>query len=585
MNNLYLLDRVFRIIFSLVLLYLSGAGLNFYTFFAITLLGTASLGYCPIYKIFGVNLSLEDKNKFLTQLPKYNPEPVFIFSDKGTLIFQNNAAKKILPELKFFKELSSKNPKTIIQYKEKTSTRYKYKDKTYLIESIGIPKEEYIVAYGFNITEILKGKEILKQQIKTDWLTNLGNRVKLLEDIEKIEKDELSLLVFDVIKFSQINGFFGHKKGDEFLKQFALEIKSFAQSLKFTANAYRLRGNTFAILIHFENLQSKELIKNINKALFELFKNIKIEVNNIQTNVEIRVGIASKCTKKDKKFLCSSLLNNAETALSEAKKESLEFKDFKDMKDISERYKNNINWANKLRDIFDHKCDAKLKAYFQPIYNIQNRKIEKFEALVRIEDGNKVISPFMFLDVAKQINFLTKITKEVTTQALDKFKDQNFEFSLNLTSQDLKDDKHLNYLCKTIEKNGFKTSSIVLEILEDEDMYEFIDTIANLKTKGFKLAIDDFGTGYSNFQKLQQLNVDYIKIDGSLVKNVVNNPKDLTIIKSICNYAEAIGVKTIAEFVADESIYELIKTSGVDYVQGYYIGEPNPTLNVSFQNK
>jgi c-di-AMP phosphodiesterase-like protein len=146
MNNLYLLDRISRIIFSLILLYLSGAELNFYTFFAITLLATASLGYCPIYKIFGINLSLEDKNKFLTQLPKYNPEPVFIFSDEGNLIFQNNAAKKILPELKFFKELSSKNPKSIIKNKEKTSTRYSYKDKTYLIESIGIQKKAYIFA-------------------------------------------------------------------------------------------------------------------------------------------------------------------------------------------------------------------------------------------------------------------------------------------------------------------------------------------------------------------------------------------------------------------------------------------------------
>ncbi len=584
MSNLYLLDRFSRILFAIILLYFAGVEFNIYIFIAITLLATASLGYCPLYRLFNINLSLEKKNRFLNILPKYNPEPVFIFAKNGELLFQNKASKKILPKLKLFKEISSKSIESIINNEEKISTYYKYEDKTYLIEAMGIKKETYIVAYGFNISDIIKNKNILKKQTITDTITNLGNRKKLLEDIENIKKDELSLFIFDVIKFSQINSFFGHKKGDEFLKQFALEITYFTKTLQFNTSTYRLRGNTFAILVHFEKLESEKLIEDIKKALFKLFKNIKIKVNDIETNVEIRLGIASKCLKKNKEFICSSLLNNAETALSEAKKESLSYLHFKDIKDINERYKTNLNWANKLHAIFDKKSDAKLKAYFQPIYNIKNSKIEKFEALVRIEEHEQIISPFKFLDIAKQINLLTKITEEVFSQSLETFKDKNFEFSLNLTTQDLKNQKHLDWIYKEIEKYGFKASSIVLEILEDEDMYEYIETITKLKEKGFKLAIDDFGTGYSNFQKLQQLNVDYIKIDGSLVKNISNKPKDLKIIKSICNYANAIGVKTIAEFVADKKTYDLIKTSGVDYVQGYYIGEPKPNIEVSFND-
>jgi len=584
LNNLYFLDRFSRIFLASILLYFAGAELNLYSFFAIMLLATASFGYCPFYRIFNINLSLERKNRFLTKLPKHNPEPVFIFSKNGDILFQNSASKKILPELLSFNELSKKETKSVIENEEETSTHYKYKDKTYLIEIKGIKEEAYIFAYGFNITDIINSKNILELQTITDALTGLGNRIKLLEDVEEIERDELSLFVFDVIKFSQINGFFGHKKGDKFLQQFAIEIDSFTKSLKFSTSAYRLRGNTFAILVHFEKLDSQGLIEDIKDALFKLFENILIKVNDIETNVEIRVGIASKCIKKDGKFICSSLLNNAETALSEAKKESLSYLHFNDIKDINERYKENINWANKLRAIFDNKNNAKLKVYFQPIYNIKNNKIEKFEALVRIEDGEQIISPFRFLDVAKQINFLTKITKEVFSQSLESFKNHNFEFSLNLTTQDLKDEKHLDWIYKELEKCGFKASSVVLEILEDEDMYEYIDIISKLKEKGFKLAIDDFGTGYSNFQKLQQLNVNYIKIDGSLVKNIAKNPKDLQIIQSICNYAQAIGVKTIAEFVSEREIYELIKTSGVDYAQGYYIGEPKPSIEVEFND-
>ena len=582
MNNLHILDRYIRIAIAVGLLFFAGIGFNMYFIMALFLFLTASFGYCPIYKVANINTKLEEKNKFLTQLPKHNPEPVFIFSQSGNLLYQNEASKKILPELKDFKNISSKDTKSIIEQGQRVNKKYAYKDTTYLIEAIGIKNQSYIVAYGFNITDIIKSKNALQQQTITDALTNLGNRTKLLQDIEKIANNQLSLFVFDVIKFSQINSFFGHKKGDDFLKQFATEIRSFGQSLKFQTDVYRLRGNTFALLIDFETSQSEDFTEEINHALFELFKNIKIEVGSIKTHIEIRVGIASKCTQKDENFICTSVLNNAETALSEAKKDLLPYLDFKDIQNINDRYKDNIIWANKLRGIFDGKGDSKLVAYFQPIYNIKNEKIGKFEALVRIVDKDKVNSPFLFLDVAKQINFLTKITREVLLQSLEAFKDTNFEFSLNLTTQDLKDKKHLESLWEELSQSGIKTSSVVLEILEDEDMYEYTQIIADLKSKGFKLAIDDFGTGYSNFQKLQQLNVDYLKIDGSLVKNIAKDPKNLKILQSICHYAQTIGVKTIAEFVADEDIYALVKQSGVDYAQGYFIGEPNPTLKTEF---
>jgi len=582
LKNLHTYDRYIRLVISVLLLFFASIGFNIYLLIALFLLLTASFGYCPIYKIATINTELEEKNKFLTQVPKYNPEPVFIFSQEGNLLYQNEASKKILPELKNFTNITPKDATLIIEYEERVRKEYVYKDTTYLIEAIGIKNQSYIIAYGFNITEIIKSKNALQQQTITDSLTLLGNRTKLLYDIEKIENNQLSLFVFDVIKFSQINSFFGHKKGDIFLKQFAAEIKSFSDSLKFRTDIYRLRGNTFAILVNFETSQSEDFTKDINHSLFQLFKNIQIEVNSIKTNVEIRVGIASKCTKKDEKFICSSLLNNAETALSEAKQDLLPYLYFEDIKNINKRYKENIKWANKLRHIFDNQSKAKLSAYFQPIYNIKNEKIEKFEVLVRLIDDNKIISPYIFLGIAKQIDFLTKITQEMFLQSLHIFKDTNFEFSINLTTQDLKNEKHLKLLYEKLSQSGIKTSSVVLEILEDEDMYEYTTIITDLKSKGFKIAIDDFGTGYSNFQKLQQLNVDYLKIDRSLVKNIAKNPKDLTILQSICHYAKAIGVKTIAEFVADEDIYTLVKLCGVDYAQGYFIGEPNPILKKEF---
>ncbi len=585
MKNLYGLDKFARVFISISLFYYSGANINIYSILATMLLLTAVSNFCPIYKFLSINKKYAQKLEYLSQLPNNNPEPILIFDKFGNVIYQNNSSKMILPDIKSLKNLSNLSPEDIIKNEKNLSTKYKYKDKIYMIETLGIKEKSYILAYGFNITSIEKSREKLELQNITDSLTSLGNRTKLLEDIAKIQNNNLSLVAFDIIKFSEINGFFGHQKGDQLLKQFAEELNNFKTSLKFNMQTYRLSGNTFAFLLDFENLDKDTIERKFNEIItsfLTLFNNLKMPISDINITAKIRVGIASTCNNSNESNLYSSLLNNTETALSEAKREFLHILYFKDIENINDKYKENLRWASKLHDIFEHKSEAKLKAYFQPIYNLHANKIEKFECLARVEKGDDVILPFKFLDVAKQIDYLPKITEEVLSQALNIFKNTDYKFSINITTQDLKDEEILNKFCKVIDLSGFKKSSVVIEILEDEDVYKYTDMIAKFKEKGFKIAIDDFGTGYSNFQKLQMLNIDFIKIDGSLVKNIATNSKDLSIINSICAYAKAIGVKTIAEFVSDDSIFELVKKSGVDYAQGCHIGAPKPDINVEF---
>lgn len=585
MQNIRSYDRLLRFSIAILFIYLSNIDLNIYLVFAIILFITGIAGYCPVYRLLHINLAFQRKNDFLKELPKNNPEPVFLFSKNGEILYQNKASKDILPNITIFSDLSQESPQNTILNQTKTYIKHQYNNKIYMMEISGDKKKSYIFSYGFNITEIQKSKDRLKEQNITDSLTKLGNRTKLIEDINKNVNDELNLVIFDIVNFSQINGFYGHKKGDEFLIQFADQLNDFQSNLNFHSFAYRLRGNTFALLVNFKNYNKKDkskFIQNILNELFSIFSNYKIKVNNITTSLNIRVGIASKCDVIEEKVICLSLINNAETSLSEAKLKSVPYIFFEDISNIHNKYKENLNWASKLHDIFDKKSDSKIKAYYQPIYNLKSKQIEKFEALVRIEEGEDVISPFMFLDIAKQIHYLPKITQEVLSQAMSTFQGSKFEFSINITTQDLKNKEFVTWITKFIQKNNFNPSSIVLEILEDEDIYEYTDTITSLKEKGFKIAIDDFGVGYSNFKKLQLLNVDYIKIDGSLIKNIVTNPKDFSIINSICAYAKAIDVKTIAEFVANEEIFKLLKDSDVDYVQGYYISEPSPKLMSEF---
>lgn len=578
MYNLHKYEKFIRVILGIAVIFLNQGAFDLISILGIIMIVTAITGHCPLYKLLHVNDDLALKNEFLLYLPQNNPEPVFVFCPKGNMVFQNQAAKEILPQIHSFKEVSQKSPKELIKSSQSITSKQIYKDKTYLIKALGIKDKKYILAYGFNITDIQKSKDALRVQTITDPLTRLGNRAKLIQDIKNsTDEYNLALILIDLAKFSQINSFFGHEKGDEFLKTIAKTLEDFQKNSLHVNSIYRLRGNTFALLLSFE--KDEEIAKielEYKDKIFELFDNLKIELNGARINTQINIGLAKSINEKK-----ANLLNHAETALSEAKKGSLKFLPYSDISNINERYKQNLHWAGRLYEIFNGDTEAKIITYYQPIYNLQTQKIEKYECLVRIVDKDEVISPFHFLEIAKQINYLPKITKEVLKQAIEKFQNTTYEFSINITTQDLLDSDFGNYMVGELEKKGLSPSSVVLEVLEDEDMYDHINAIQNLKQLGFKIAVDDFGIGYSNFQKLQQLQLDYIKIDGSLIKNIASNDKDFSIVNSICNYATTIGVKTIGEFVASKEILLKIENLHINYAQGYYIGAPNPNLQES----
>ena len=163
--------------------------------------------------------------------------------------------------------------------------------------------------------------------------------------------------------------------------------------------------------------------------------------------------------------------------------------------------------------------------------------------------------------------------------------DKEFEFSINLSVHDIKNMETKEFIRKKIEEFPHP-KKIVFEILETEkvedyqDLKEFIITI---KEYGCKFAIDDFGSGYSNFSHILELNVDYLKIDASLVKYITTDENSRVITKTIIDFASTLGLKTIAEFVEDKNAFEMLKKMGIDYIQGYYIGKPEATLKTTFK--
>ena len=225
----------------------------------------------------------------------------------------------------------------------------------------------------------------------------------------------------------------------------------------------------------------------------------------------------------------------------------------------------------------------KIIPVYQAIQDVKTKKIYKYECLVRIQkDDGSLMSPFFFLDIAKQSDQYDIITKTMITKTFEYMKDKNCEFSINLSSIDIENKNTIKFLFEKLEKYKLN-KRLIIELLEDETIRNFnevLNFIKELKQMGIRVAIDDYGSGYSNLERIFQFEPDFIKIDGSIIKGIVDDKTKEAITKSAVYLAKEIGVKTIAEFVADKDIYDKCIEIEIDFLQGYYISEPKLEIGV-----
>lgn len=162
------------------------------------------------------------------------------------------------------------------------------------------------------------------------------------------------------------------------------------------------------------------------------------------------------------------------------------------------------------------------------------------------------------------------------------FQDKTHQFSINITERDLLESYLVDFLNEKMATYNISADRVTFEILENitlvKNNAKITEQLNGLRAMGFKIAIDDFGIENSNFSRLLEINLDFIKIDGVFIRNLKENARNRTITKAIVNLSKTLGIKTIAEFVEDEDIYNIIKECGIDYAQGYYIGKPEAVL-------
>ncbi len=404
-----------------------------------------------------------------------------------------------------------------------------------------------------------KTKE-LKERLYIDNLTELPNRLKLQEDLEQLS--EASLVILNIDGFKEINDLFGHKIGDKILVNFAHNIKALINTNN--PRIYRLSGDEFALL--FTRKMSQKDIEQFLELFSRKIENMIFFHGDKELALHVTMGAA---LEKE------GALEKADIALKKAKRLRKVYEIYhEDDRVVEKQYEKNIEWIKRLKRSIEL---DRVVPFFQPIVNVRTLKPKGYESLVRIlDDEGNPISPGEFLEIAKKSRFYLSLTELMIKKSCEYFERSSCSFSINLSILDILNEDIVKSLRGNIERYGV-ANRIILEIVESEgiDNYELVyDFVGRMKDIGCQIAIDDFGSGYSNFEHLLRLPVDYLKIDGSLVKNVANDINSELIISTIVSLARKKGIKTVAEYVSSKEIYEKIKELDVDYAQGFYFAPP-----------
>jgi len=399
----------------------------------------------------------------------------------------------------------------------------------------------------------------LEKQFLTDSLTNLENRYALFRKTKTL--DHFHLAILDIASFKDINDVYGISIGNKVLKE--LSKKCLYYLIGTELNLYRLSGDEVVIL-NPNILSADDFLKIIEMII----KNIEHETfyfdnDDIEINVSIHAGISLEAQYATEK---------ANIALINAKSSHSDYKVFTNSAQENTQA-NSIATISKIKHALEN---FGITTYYQAITD-RDANIIKYEALVRMKDGDKVLSPYFFLDAAKKTKYYQEITKIVLFMALEEFKDREELISINLCAEDILNVKTLNFIKEQL-LNFQNPQRVIFELVESEDMHdlpELHDFIVYVKAIGAKIAIDDFGTGYSNFAYLMDLEPDYIKIDGSLIQNIDKDERSQKIVSTIITFAQSLDIKIIAEFIHSKEVLDVCIELGVDEFQGYYFSEPS----------
>lgn len=396
--------------------------------------------------------------------------------------------------------------------------------------------------------------------------TGFPNRAAFREDVGAYETPLLFLIRIDNLE--TIGRFYGESRAVNLQQRFAnvlMEIPALERLEH--PRIYHFSSGLFGVLT--DRTMTREDALDVADGMYrELIRN-QDAWEELQHESDFTIGVSADP---------EDLLGQAELAVKEAVKSKVNLVYAPDIADAAyELIETNMVWLRKIRNALAREAFTPL---FQPIVNSATGEVDKYEALVRMveEDGSHA-SPGDFLFVAKNSKYYAKITQLVVQKAIDTFRDRPEGVAVNLSVLDIDNDETRNFIFTALEANPDVARRLTIEIVEEEGLvhYDRVKAfIEKVKRYGVTIAIDDFGSGYSNFVRIIDLDIDFIKIDGSLIRNVDADPVIRNLVNVIKSFAAFSRIAVVAEFVENERILQCMRDAGVEYVQGYCVGKPQP---------
>jgi diguanylate cyclase (GGDEF)-like protein len=416
-----------------------------------------------------------------------------------------------------------------------------------------------------------------------DPLTKLLNRAMLLETLQAAvlaarEGDRSALICIDLDNFKLINDSLGHTAGDKVLAEVAAVLQ---KSIRNHDVAFRLGGDEFAILLRDINLEKAKLI---SERILSRMRDFAFSDSTKTFVVGASIGI----TIIDGTVQGEEVIAFADSACYSAKvhgRNQLQVYDISDQSMAELR-----NQAPRAAEIKDAIAGHRFELLFQPIVDLQTLSPTFYEVLVRLPSNGKLLPPGTFLPAAERFCLIPEIDRQVITKALPHLRaNDRLDLAINLSGQSFADQTLVDFIGASFKAAKVEPSRVTFEITETAMISNLSAARAimrQLSGAGFRFALDDFGAGFSSFSYLKDLIPNYLKIDGSFIRDAESDQSKWIFVEMMNDIAHRLRIKSIAEFVAMETTLGKLREIGVDFAQGFLFGEPGPSPGlVSFESE
>lgn len=425
-----------------------------------------------------------------------------------------------------------------------------------------------------NIDVRKKAEFQLNHLASHDTLTNLYNRHYFDQELTRLAETASShnevhaLLYLDLDHFKVINDTQGHHQGDIILKEVAQAISA----IKRDADVFcRIGGDEFALLLPRTD---RHEARKLGTRICELLQQGHYQFDELIYKISCSVGATEINGEHPQPEI---YLQEADIALYVAKKRGRNLVHvFEKLDRETEDFQISVQWVHVLQDAISK---DQLVFHFQPVVDATTRQVCYFEALVRLQIDGKTIMPGEFIPALERVEDMKLLDHQVISKAILMISQHPVlkKVAINLSAQAFSDERLLPLVEEKLQQYNVKPQQIIFEVTESASLTNLgatQDMIKELMRLGCEFSIDDFGTGFSTFSYLKQLPANSVKVDGSFVKDMIQNPIDKALVSAICEVAKALNKTTVAEFVEDEVIASELQKLGVDYLQGYHISKP-----------